>query len=270
METIIRYLANLRNVLPNLEEIRSFIPYLVVCPLCMLAGFIDSIAGGGGLISLPAYYLFLSPILSAGTNKVSASIGAMASVFRYSRSKSIYWAPALLATCGSLPGAYFGAQALKAIDEQLVLKGMIILLPLLCIFLILRRGAIQRTKPVGEWRYPVYVAVGFIVGFYDGMIGPGTGTFLILLFSGVTGMAPLMASGTAKVVNLASGLSSLYSFMMDGYVYWRLGIAAGVFSVAGNLIGSGLAIKKGAKIIQGVLVAVLGLILVTLITRMFG
>ena len=233
----------------------------------MLAGFIDSIAGGGGLISLPAYYLYLSPHLAAGTNKVSASIGAIASVLRYSRSKNIDWLPALLATAGTIPGAYFGAQALKAIDERIILKAMIVLLPLLCVFLIFRRGAIQRVKSVGKWKYPVYAAIGLVVGFYDGMVGPGTGTFLILLFSGVTGMAPLMASGTAKVVNLASGLSSLVSFMRGSYVYWRLGMAAGAFSVAGNLIGSGLAIKRGAKVIQGVLVAVLALILVTLILR---
>jgi uncharacterized membrane protein YfcA len=249
----------------------EFTQFLIVCPLCLLAGFIDSIAGGGGLISLPAYYLINLPArLAAGTNKVSASIGTLTSVIRYGKSAKIDWIPAAIATAGSLTGAYFGAEALKAVDEQLILKIMIVILPLVCIVLLLRRGDFQRTKPVGNWKYPAYAAIGLIVGFYDGMIGPGTGTFLILLFSGVTGMNPLMASGTAKVVNLASGLSSLVSFLLGGYVIWSLGIAAGLFSVAGNLLGSGLAIKKGTKIIQSVLVIVLGLILITLIARTFS
>ncbi|MDR2504552.1 MAG: TSUP family transporter [Oscillospiraceae bacterium] len=245
--------------------------FLIVCPLCLLAGFIDSIAGGGGLISLPAYYLVNLPArLAAGTNKVSASIGTITSVIKYGRSGKISWTPALTATAGSLAGAYFGAEALKAIDEQLILKIMIVLLPIVCVVLLLRRGDFQRTKPVGSWKYPAYAAIGLVVGFYDGMIGPGTGTFLILLFSGLTGMNPIMASGTAKVVNLASGLSSLVSFLLGGYVIWTLGLAAGLFSFAGNLLGSGLAIRKGAKVIQGTLVVVLALILITLIVRTFS
>ncbi|MDR1570296.1 MAG: TSUP family transporter [Oscillospiraceae bacterium] len=242
--------------------------YLIVCPLCALAGFIDSIAGGGGLISLPAYYLAgYSARFAAGTNKLSASVGAIAAVIRYGRGGDIDLIPAVLSTLGALPGAYLGAQALKAIDEALALRAMIIILPVVCVVLLTRRGNIQRAAHPGAWRYPAYAVIGCVVGFYDGMIGPGTGTFLILLFSGITGMPPLIASGTAKVANLASGLSSLYSFIQGGYVNLMLGAAAGVFSVAGNLLGAGLAMRKGDKIIQGVLVGVLALILITLIAR---
>jgi uncharacterized membrane protein YfcA len=242
----------------------------------MLAGFIDSIAGGGGLISLPAYYLALGGTggvlarLSAGTNKVSASLGTIAAVVKYARGKDIAWGPALTATAGALPGAFLGAQALKGIPEALALKIMLVVLPVVCVVLLARRGEFQRKVEPKGWRYPAYAAIGLVVGFYDGMIGPGTGTFLILLFSGVTGMEPIIASGSAKVVNLASGLSSLVSFMIGGYVDWLLGLAAAVFAIAGNLLGAGLAIKKGAKVIQAVLVVVLGLILVTLGIRAAG
>ncbi|GHU67285.1 UPF0721 transmembrane protein [Clostridia bacterium] len=254
----------------------ALIPYLIACPLCMLAGFIDSIAGGGGLISLPAYYLALGSDggvlarLSAGTNKLSASVGAIAAVVRYARSGDIAWVPALTATAGALPGAFLGAQALKAIPEALALKIMLFVLPVVCVILLCRRGEFQRKITPGVWRFPAYAAIGLTVGFYDGMIGPGTGTFLILLFSGVTGMTPIIASGSAKVVNFASGLSSLFAFMIGGYVDWWLGLAAAAFSVAGNLLGAGLAIKRGAKVIQAVLAVVLALILVTLGVRAAG
>lgn len=247
----------------------TLLPYLIVCPLCALAGFIDSIAGGGGLISLPAYYLAGYPArLAAGTNKLSASVGSLAAVIRYARGGDIALWPALLATLGALPGAYLGAQALKAIDEALALKIVIVILPVVCAVLLLRRGNIQREAAPGAWRFPAFVLIGLAVGFYDGMIGPGTGTFLILLFSGVTGMPALIASGTAKVANFASGFSSLVSFLQSGYVNLLLGATAGAFSIAGNLLGAGLAIKKGARVIQGVLVLVLALIMATLIIRM--
>lgn len=252
------------------------IPYLIACPLCMLAGFIDSIAGGGGLISLPAYYLALGGSggvlarLSAGTNKVSASFGSIAAVARYARGGDIAWVPALTATAGALPGAFLGAQALKAIPEALALKIMLVVLPVVCVALLIRRGEFQRKITPGVWRYPAYAAIGLAVGFYDGMIGPGTGTFLILLFSGVTGMEPIMASGSAKVVNLASGVSSLFSFMIGGYVDWLLGLAAAAFSIAGNLLGAGLAMRGGEKVIRAVLAIVLALILATLGVRAAG
>ncbi|GHU74315.1 UPF0721 transmembrane protein [Clostridia bacterium] len=251
----------------------AVLPYLIACPLCMLAGFIDSIAGGGGLISLPAYYLAFGTStgvmakLAAGTNKVSASIGAVAAVARYAKGGDIAWVPALIATVGALPGAFLGAQALKAIDEVLILRIMLVVLPVVCVILLTKRGNFQREVEPGAWKIPVYAAIGLVVGFYDGMIGPGTGTFLILLFSGVAGMTPLIASGSAKVVNLASGVSSLFSFMLGGYVNWWLGLAAAAFSIAGNLLGAGLAIKRGTKVIQAVLAVVLALILVTLGVR---
>ncbi|MDR1262882.1 MAG: TSUP family transporter [Oscillospiraceae bacterium] len=253
----------------------AILPYLIACPLCMLAGFIDSIAGGGGLISLPAYYLALGSggvlaRLSAGTNKLSASFGSIAAVIRYARGGDVAWVPALTATAGALPGAFLGAQALEHIPEALALKIMMFVLPVVCVILLTRRGEFQRKITPGAWRFPAYAVIGLVVGFYDGMIGPGTGTFLILLFSGVTGMPPIIASGSAKVVNLASGVSSLASFMLGGYVDWWLGLAAAAFSIAGNLLGAGFAIKNGAKVIQAVLAVVLALILVTLGVRAAG
>ncbi|GHV26848.1 UPF0721 transmembrane protein [Clostridia bacterium] len=248
-----------------------WLPYLIACPLCALAGFIDSIAGGGGLISLPAYYLVKFPArLAAGTNKVSSSLGAITAVIKYARNGSILWVPALLSTLGALPGAYFGARALMAIDERLAIRAMLFVLPAVALIVLFRRGKVQRDVKLGWVKYPIFMLIGLVVGFYDGMVGPGSGTFLIMLFCGITGMEPLMASGTAKVTNLASGLSSLVGYMLSGYANFPLGIAAGIFSMGGNLLGAGLAIKKGAKIIQAVLMIVLGLIFITLIIEHFA
>jgi uncharacterized membrane protein YfcA len=242
--------------------------YLIACPLCMLAGFIDSIAGGGGLISLPAYYLAGLPAhLAAGTNKLSAGIGACVSVARYGKGGKIALRPALLATLGALPGSYLGSQVLKMMDEALVVKIMLFVLPVVCVIVLTRRGDLQRSGPALRFWVPICFLIGLIVGFYDGMIGPGTGTFLILLFTLVVGIEPVTASGSAKVVNLASNIGSFVSLFLSGNVLWGLGLAAAACSMVGNALGASLAIRGGAKVIRWVLVAVLVMILISLAAR---
>lgn len=235
----------------------------IVCPLTFLAGFVDSVAGGGGLISLPAYYLAgLPPVLAAGTNKLSACLGTVAATGRFIVGKKVDLRAGIAAALGAFPGSWLGTSLLKQIPEDTIRVMMIIAIPLVAL-VVLRKGGNLNSKPIvsNQWRLPVCVAIGAVIGFYDGLVGPGTGTFLILMFTMLLGIEGVMASGTAKVVNLASNLASLSNLFLSGSVLVGLGLPAAACAIAGNLLGAGMTMKKGTKFIRGMLLVVLALLL---------
>ena len=240
--------------------------YLIVCPLAFLAGFVDSVAGGGGLISLPAYYLAgLPPVLAAGTNKLSASIGTIAASARFIRSKKVDWWVAILAAAAALPGSWLGTTILQHIPEQTIRIMMIAAIPLVALVVLRKRDSMEKQRVPDSLFRPVSAAIGFVVGFYDGLVGPGTGTFLILLFTMLLGVEAVMASGTAKLVNLSSNLSSLFTLLASGQVLIGLGIPVAAFAVAGNYLGASMTIKKGTGFIRGMLMVVLVLLLAKMV-----
>ncbi len=240
--------------------------FAIVCPLVFLAGFIDAIAGGGGLISLPAYYLAgLPPTLAAGTNKLSASMGTVASTIRYVRGKKVVWRTGLLAALGAFPGSWLGAFLLQRIPEDAVRVLMIAAIPLVAAVVLRQRGETPvRCVPPG-WDAPLAVSVGLAIGFYDGLVGPGTGAFLIIAFAMVLGMEGVMASGTAKIVNLTSNLAALLALLATGNVAFALGLPAAACGIAGNWLGAGLTIRRGTRFIRVVLLVVLALLLAKMV-----
>ena len=130
----------------------NWVMFAIVCPLCALAGFIDSIAGGGGVISLPAYYLAgLSPHWAAGTNKLSAGLGTAVSVIRYGRGGKLAIRPALLAVLGALPGAFGGAKVLQVLDEALIQRMMLFILPAVCLLVVTRRKGLKGKGLPARW-----------------------------------------------------------------------------------------------------------------------
>jgi len=241
--------------------------FAIVCPLALLAGFVDSVAGGGGLISLPAYYLAgLPPVLAAGTNKLSASIGTVAASARFIISRKVDAWVALLAAVGAAPGSYLGTRLLQHIPENVIRWMMIGAIPLVAL-VVLRQGKTLGGSPkvTGPAFRVVSFAIGFVVGFYDGLVGPGTGTFLILMFTMLLGMEAVAASGTAKVVNLTSNLASMVTLLMSGQVLVGLGLPVAVCAIAGNLLGAGMTIKRGTGFIRGMLMVVLTLLLAKMV-----
>ena len=242
---------------------------LIVCPLAFLAGFVDSVAGGGGLISLPAYYLAgLPTVTAAGTNKLSTCLGTLAASGRYLAGHEVNVRAALLAALGAFPGSWMGTALLKRIPEQAIRVMMIAAIPLVAV-VVLRRKTLggQRLTPE-RLDMPVSFLIGLSVGFYDGLIGPGTGTFLILLFTSLMGMEAVMASGTAKLVNLTSNVASLLSLLLAGQVMLLLGLPAAACGIAGNLLGANMTIKKGSGFIRTILMVVLTLLLAKMVWDM--
>ena len=241
-------------------------PFAIVCPLVFLAGFIDSIAGGGGLISLPAYYLAGLPApLAAGTNKLSAGVGTIASTFRYIRGGKVLWRVGLLGAAGAIPGSWLGALLRQAIPEAAVRTMMIAAIPLVAAVVLRQRSGISVRRVPVQWDLPMAAAIGFGIGFYDGLVGPGTGTFLIIAFTMLLGMEGVMASGTAKIVNLSSNISALLTLLTTGNVLFALGLPAALCGVVGNWLGAGLTMKKGTRVIRTVLLVVLALLLAKMV-----
>ena len=246
--------------------------FLIVCQLALLAGFIDSIAGGGGMISLPAYYLAgLSPAMAAGTNKLSAMMGTTLATVTYSRAGKVDWRVGIPAAVGAFVCSAIGALVMTSLPPR-VAQGLVLgCIPVAAVLTLRKRKAperaLQRTPVAVRW---LSFAIGCTVGFYDGLVGPGTGTFLILLFLQVFAMEAVLASGTAKVVNLASNVAALVSLLITGDVLILLGIPVGLCSMLGAALGSRLTIRHGGKLVRVMMLVALGLLLAKVIADMIG
>lgn len=245
----------------------------IICPLVFLAGLVDSIAGGGGLISLPSYMLIGLPVHFAyGTNKFTSSIGTFFSAGRFIKNRKINYRAALSSVCGALVGSFFGARAALALDDKYLQYCLIIMLPVIAVFVLTRRGFGENTKAVNmSNRKMVVLSIlsGLLVGAYDGFFGPGTGTFLILIYTTILGFNLTVASGNAKIVNLSSNLAALATFFAGGTVLIAVGAPAALFGIMGNWIGSGLAVKKGARVIKPVFLGVIGLLFLKISLDLF-
>lgn len=239
--------------------------YLIVLPMVFLAALIDSISGGGGLISLPAYSMAgLNYDFASGNNKFSSTFGTLMATVRYARAKKIMWLPAIFAALGALPGAYLGTVTAMHLGSEIMNIVMVIAIPVIGVFVALRKNDAVKPRPVNAFTYVLCLVIGLIIGFYDGFFGPATGTFLILLFTYMTGMDMVTASATAKPVNLASNISALITRILAGSVIYPLAIPAMACSIAGGFIGSKLALMKGAKFVRYVMLGVLAVLTVKL------
>lgn len=235
---------------------------LTVCPLIFLAALVDAIAGGGGLISLPAYLLAgLPPQMASGSNKFSSSFGTLLATIRYGRAGRILYKPALCATLGAFPGSYAGAWLQRQMRPESVRLFMLIAIPVVAVLLLFKRDFPSISRPITRKTLVLCFVIGLACGTYDGFFGPGTGTILIMLFTWVCGMDMVSASGCAKLVNLSSNTAALISFLVGGCVLLPLALPATLCSLLGGYIGANLALKKGAKFIRYIMLAVLALLI---------
>jgi len=237
---------------------------LIICPLVFFAGFVDSIAGGGGIISLPAYVAAGLPYhMALGTNKFASSLGTSVATARFIKNGKVHFKAAAVSVPAALFGSWIGARLALKISEVYLQYTLIITLPFLAVFL-LRSGKFKneelKKNITGAAVLALSAAAGFVVGMYDGFFGPGTGTFLILIYNAVIGFDILTSSGNAKVINLSSNVAALATFLASGNVVVPIGACAAVFGIAGNYVGSGLAIKKGIKLIRPVFILVLAIL----------
>ena len=228
---------------------------LILIAAGFLAGFVDSIAGGGGLITVPALLLAgIPPVDALATNKVQGSFGSGTAAFTYARAGLInprtQWLPALLTA--ALAG--LGALTASYLPTEVIRKALPVILIGIALFFAFKPGLddSDRTARMPPMAFMLFVAP--LIGFYDGIAGPGTGSFLMLGFVLLAGYGMLKATAATKLLNFASNVGSLAVFALVSSPLWLIGILMGAAQMAGAIVGSKLAIRNGARVIRPLLV----------------
>lgn len=246
----------------------GFPSVLLACAAALIAGTVDAMVGGGGLIQLPVLLFLMphTPVLALGTNKLASIVGTSTAAGRYIRRTSVDWRSAApmagVALAGSLAGAGSARSMPAAALETVVLLAMVGI----AIHLWRNKtvGIVEQVRLQGAARIAVMAAGGLVIGFWDGLAGPGTGSLLIFFLVSAIGLEFVGASAVAKVVNCATNFGALIIFAPGGSVAWGLAGAMAVCNVSGALIGTGLATTRGAAFVRKVFFGVVSLLIVSL------
>ncbi|WP_320782603.1 sulfite exporter TauE/SafE family protein [Streptomyces sp. CRN 30] len=237
---------------------------VVLCLAALAAGWIDAVVGGGGLLLLPALLLGLPSGASAaqyalGTNKAVAIVGTTGAAVTYARKAPVDVRTAVRIGLAALAGSTAGALVAAGMSTEVLEPVVMVVLLAVGAFVILRPGfgSAPSTAPVSARR--VLAAIGLAgvgIGFYDGLIGPGTGTFLVLALTALLHLDLVTASATAKIVNCCTNAGALAMFAWAGTVYWQLAALMAVFNLAGAMVGARTALKRGSGFVRVVLLVV--------------
>lgn len=248
------------------------ISFIIVCPLVFLAGFVDAIAGGGGLISLPAYLMAGIPVhMAIATNKFSATMGTSVSTWRYAKKGYVQWKLAPVCVLGAMVGAPLGANLALMINDRIFKILMLFILPATAVYILTRKEINSEKPPYSNGKTMLLGGIiSFVIGIYDGFYGPGTGTFLLLLLTGIAHMKIQEANGLTKVINLTTNVTSLIVYLINGKVWLLLGVTAGIFGIAGNYAGAVYFEKGGAKSVKPVMMLVIVLFFVKVASDFFA
>jgi uncharacterized protein len=230
---------------------------LLLALVGLAAGFIDSIAGGGGLLSVPALLLAgLSPAEALGTNKAQSLFGSGSATLAYAGKGHIDFRGLRLSAALSAGGSACGALMATLVSAQFLKAFLPSLLILIALYFALKPDV--GDLPGKERLRPALFAATIIpaIGFYDGMLGPGTGSFFMLAYVALLGLGVLKATAQTKLMNFASNIGAFAIFALSGAIYWKIGIAMGIGQFIGARLGAGLAMKNGARLIKPLLVTV--------------
>ncbi|WP_105901149.1 TSUP family transporter [Vibrio gangliei] len=232
------------------------------------AGFIDSVAGGGGLILVPSFILAgLPPQLALGQEKIVSTLGTIAAIRNFIRNKKVIWTAVATGIPAGLIGAYAGAQAILYFDPDTIGKIILFMLPfgIILSFIPKKNRNEDNSAPINKTviLFGVPTAV-LVIGFYDGFFGPGTGSFLILALHYLLRFDLVSASATSKLFNFSSNIGALFAFMIAGNVLYMLAMPLVAMNLLGNHVGSSSAMKYGAKLIQRTISVSLSLLMISL------
>jgi len=246
---------------------------LLVCPIGFLAGFVDSIAGGGGLIQVPGL-LFLFPnmpiVTLFGTNKIAGASGTVISSFHYIRAFKIDFKTILPTLIISFIFAMVGAKVVSVINNDVLKPIVLVLLILMGIYTIINKNfGLHSNKRFSGWRLQTCcLLIGAALGFYDGFFGPGMGSLLVFAFVSILGFSFLEGSAFAKLINLASNLAALLFFILSHHVVYKVGVPLAICNVLGNSVGSRLAIRKGSGFVRWVFLLIIAAMVVKFVQQM--
>ena len=236
----------------------------LLCAAFFLAGIVDAVCGGGGLLTLPAFLSIGFPAhMISGTNQCSTLMGGTASFLSYLKGGYIHWRTALPTVPLTVMGAFLGARLNLLLPEETLEAVMVILLPFAAAALLLRRGfgSENRADTLSAGRIFVgALFIGLVVGGYQGFYAAGAGTFFMLAFALIMRLDLLSASGNTKLIALCSNITASATYAFSGSVAWKVVLPATLFNIAGNLLGAHLAIRRGAKLIRPMLLGILVLL----------
>jgi hypothetical protein len=237
----------------------SEVPLLALAAL--LAGFIDAVAGGGGLVQVPALLTALPAEMPAtvfGTNKVSSIFGTSNATWRYVGRVALPWEIALPAAASAFAFSFVGAATVAWLPKDVVRPLVLVLMVVVVVYTIVRPefGRLSGRPAAPERVRPLALAAGAALGFYDGFFGPGAGSFMIFAFVALFGLDFLRASAVAKLVNLSTNAAALTFFIPTGHVLWTIGLTMAVFNIMGAAVGARLALKHGSGFVRWVFLAV--------------
>lgn len=247
----------------------TWLQYLIICPLVALAGFVDAVAGGGGLISLPAYLIAGLPVHYAiGTNKLSACMGATIAAGKYAKNGYIPWKTAIPCVIFAIVGSALGAKIALLVSDYYFKRLILVILPLTAIYILKDKSMSADKEPLSFGRTAfVGSVVAFVVGIYDGFYGPGTGVFLILLLTAFAHLGLKEANGLCKAINWTTNISAVTVYILNGRALMTLGLVAGVFSIVGSYIGAKTFEKKGAQSVRPLMLVVLAIFFIKILTE---
>ncbi|CAB4732547.1 unannotated protein [freshwater metagenome] len=243
---------------------------VLLCIAAGAAGWVDAVTGGGGLIQLPSLLIAMpngSPADALGTNKLSSIIGTSAAAATYLRNTRIDLRTALPMAVAAFIGAGLGALLASHIPAASFRPIILVMLIGVWLWTWLKpaMGTVEQLRWEGQRRhYGVAVIAGLGIGFYDGLIGPGTGSFLLIVLVAGLGLSFLKASATAKIVNVGTNIAALIIFGFTGSVLWLLGLLMGACNLVGAVIGARTAIAKGSEFVRRVFLVVVALLILRL------
>ena len=249
------------------------LPLLWLSVAVFVAGFIDSIAGGGGLITLPAYLIAgVSPTLALGTNKLVSSVGTTVATIKYIMHRRMPWAVIWVGIPCALAGSAMGAHMISLLDQNVVRRAILFVLPVAALLTLLPKPK-NHKEVLPHWKSPrfwlVVPLVAGVVGWYDGFLGPGTGSLMMLALYGLAQLSLLHSAASARLLNLCSNVGALVAFIFHGQVLFHLALPLCAAGIAGNYLGSSLAIKRGSGIVRLMLILSCALLFGYLLWRQF-
>ncbi|GAA1366164.1 TSUP family transporter [Arthrobacter rhombi] len=251
----------------GLEDIQAGTVLLVIVA-GLAAGWIDAVVGGGGLLQLPALLLVpgITPVQALATNKLGSVFGTTTSAVTYYRRAHPDLKTALPMAGIALIGSFGGAIVATLLPSSVFKPIIVAALVAVAIFTAVKPtvGELTNLRHAGRRHYAVAAVIGLVIGFYDGLIGPGTGSFLIIAMVIFLGYNFLASSAKAKIVNMATNLGALAFFLPTGHLLWGLGLLLGLANMVGGYLGARMAVSKGSKFIRVVFLVVVGVLIIRL------
>jgi hypothetical protein len=241
---------------------------IFICVAGFIAAAVDSIAGGGGMISLPAILAAgVPPHLALGTNKFASTFASFTSTLKFARSLKINFKLAAFQIPATILGSALGVKTVLSIPESFLNILIVVMIFTVALYTIFKKdfGQNNHFKGLTPKNLTIGVTFAFALGFYDGFFGPGTGSFLIFLFISVFGFDFTSAAGNGKILNFVSNIVSLILFALGGKIVYLVGIPMAISMIFGAWVGTHIAIKNGAKVIKPIFVTIAVLLIIKLV-----